>query len=115
MEGTVDTHRGYQDGHRAHGGGRWGVLDTARCPGAATPSHTPCPICAGACLIPAPLSFFFFKMHLRLLTSLYPGLWLYFIFKYLFTYVAAPVLVAARGVFSGGVRSLSGSMRDLVL
>ena len=54
-------------------------------------------------------------MDLRLLPSLYPGLWFYFIFKYLFTYVATPGLPAARGVFSGAVRSLSGGMRDLLL
>lgn len=121
MEGTIDTHRGYQDGHRAQGGGRWGVLDTACCsPPTPAPEQRP-PHTHLAPSVLVPVSFlllflsFFFLMHLRLLTSLYPGLWLYFIFKYLFTYVAAPVLVAARGVFSGGVRSLSGSMRDLVL
>lgn len=31
--------------------------------------------------------FLFFKMHLRLLTFSVSRLWLYFIFKYLFTYV----------------------------
>ena len=93
------------------------MLDTARCspPEQRPPTHTPSP----SVLVPVSFLllflFFFLLMDLRLLPSLYPGLWFYFIFKYLFTYVAAPGLPAARGVFSGAVRSLSGGMRDLLL
>ena len=92
------------------------MLETARCSpprSSDPPLYTLPDLCS--CLSHSCSFFFFLLMDLRLLTSLYPGLWLYFIFKYLFTYMAAPGLPEAHGVFSRGVRSLSGGMRDLLL